>query len=142
MQDQLTGGNTNLQQQQGNLQQNTPNLQQSGTPTATSNVSGLLSENAQTSQLQVTTVSNSNSTIQPDSTLASAGSNSWLLPLLIIVTLIVAYIAYTIMRRMNQIVVMEPAEELPASEPVQAPKPKKTTKSKKKSQKHRKSGRR
>lgn len=144
MQDQSTGGNTTLQQQQSNLQQSTPNLQQSGTPTSTYDVSGVLSENAPSGQLQVSTVPGTSSTVQPDRTIANAGVNHWILPLLVAVTLVVAYAAYLVIRRTNEQLAVEIPEEpiTPKPEPVLNPKPKKTTKAKKKSQKHRKSGRR
>ena len=54
MQDQLTSDSTSLQQQAGsNLQQNSSNLQQGGTPTLSSNVFTILSQDAKTNGLRV-----------------------------------------------------------------------------------------
>jgi hypothetical protein len=140
MQDQLTTGGTSLQQQQGNLQQSTPNLQQSGTPTSTLNTSSVLSEAAPTGQLQVTTVSNSNTTIQPDAVLQHGSSHGWLLLLLIVPVVIAMYFGYLLLSR------PQPVEEVPVEEPEEVSpvlaQPPKKTKSKKKSAKRKKSGRR
>jgi hypothetical protein len=140
MQDQLTTGGTSLQQQQGNLQQSTPNLQQSGTPTSTLNTSSVLSEAAPTGQLQVTTVSNSNTTIQPDAVLQHGSSHGWLLLLLIVPVVIAMYFGYLLLSRPQAV------EEIPVEEPEEVPpalaQPPKKTKSKKKSAKRKKSGRR
>ena len=139
MQDQLTGGGTNLQQQQGNLQQNTPNLQQSGTPTSTYDTSGILSESAPTNELRVTTTTSANpSTIQPD--VANPGNDiAWgwliLIPLVVIVMLIALW-----PRKLAVPAELLEAEELETT-PV-TPQPKKTVKTKKKSKNRKKSGRR
>jgi hypothetical protein len=140
MQDQLTAGSTNLQQQQGNLQQSTPNLQQSGTPTSTADTSTVLSEAAPTKQLQVTTVSNSNTTIQPDAVLQTGGSHTWLLLLLIIPVLLALYVGSLLWPRAVEIEEV-PVTEEPAEIPT-PPQPEKKIKSKKKSNKRKKSSRR
>jgi hypothetical protein len=141
MQDQLTAGSTNLQQQQGNLQQNTPNLQQSGTPTSTADTSSVLSEAAPAGQLQVTTVSNSNTTVQPDAVLQHGSSHGWLLLLLIIPVLVAMYIGSLLWSRAVSVEEVPLVEE-PVDAPTAPPQPPKKTKSKKKSNKRKKSGRR
>jgi hypothetical protein len=139
MQDQLTGGSTNLQQQQGNLQQNTPNLQQSGTSTSTYDTSGLLSESPPTNELRVvTTTTTAPTTVQSDTT--NPGNDlAWgwliLIPLVIIVVLIALW-----PRRLA--VPAEVLLETEGPEVLPAPQPKKTSKAKKKSGKRKKAGRR
>lgn len=142
MQDQLTGNSSNLQQQQGNLQQNTPNLQQSGTPTSTADTSSVLSEAPPSGQLQVTTATSTNSTIQPDPTLQHGGSHSWLLVLLVAAVALAMYVGYIFWTRAAATIEeLQTAEEPIEIQPASTPAPKKT-KAKKKSKNRKKSGRR
>lgn len=141
MQDQLTGGQSNLQQPKGDLQQNTPNLQQSGTGTTTDNVSGILSESAPSGSLRVSTATSSDTSITPGSAIPNGGSTSWVLPALVALVLVASYVVFVLWPRKIQEQLPEvldlPVEPQPVVNP-QPPKPK----HKKKSPKRKKSGRR
>lgn len=141
MQDQLTGGQSNLQQPKSDLQQNTPNLQQSGTGTTTDNVSGLLSESAPSGVLRVSTANSSESTIKPDAAVYHANHAAWLLPLGILLLVIASYMAFVLWPRRVQEQLPEALDQPVEPAPAVTPKPTKP-KTKKKSQKRKKSGRR
>lgn len=135
MQDQLTGGQSSLQQPRDDLQQNTSNLQQSGSPTAAGNTSSVLSETAPQGQLRVSTATTPTpSTVAPST--AQPGGNGallWLLlvPLVIVIALLLRNLAIT---PMPDTIEESPAEPIPHSKPVK--------KTKKKSSKRKKSYRR
>lgn len=136
MQDQLTGGQSSLQQPRSDLQQNTTNLQQSGSPTTSGNTSSVLSEAAPQGQLRVTTATSPiPSTIAP-STAQPAGNGALLWLLLIPVVLIVA----ALMPRRATIELPQEIIEEPL--PVPVPQATSTKKTKKKSSKRKKSYRR
>jgi hypothetical protein len=136
MQDQLTGGQSSLQQQQGNLQQNTSNLQQSGSPTTSGDTSSVLSEAAPQGQLRVTTATSPTPSKVVPSTVQPGSNGAWLW--LLLIPLVIIAIAL-IPRSLVAAPEVEPIED-PALSPTPVAKPLKKTK--KKSTKRKKSSRR
>ena len=135
MQDQLTGGQSSLQQPRSDLQQNTSNLQQSGTPTTAGNTASVLSESAPQGQLKVSTATTPTPSSVTPSTVEPGGNTALLWLLIIPVVLIIAILASP--RTKGQEVV-ELVDDPVLPEPA-APPAKRT---KKKSSKRKKSGRR
>lgn len=114
MQDQLTSGQTNLQQQNSNLQQGQNNFQQNaGVDTSPSSSSTLLSEPPQTNNLQVQDQGNPAETAQP-ATIPDGGIST-LIILLIVVPTLVAALVYALFKSSPE----EASEPEPAPVPVE-----------------------
>lgn len=136
MQDQLTGGQSSLQQPRTDLQQNSANLQQSGSPTTSGNTSSVLSEAPPQGQLRVTTATTPSPSTVAAPSVHPGGNSAWLWLLLIPLVII----AVVLIPRSPTVVSTEEPIEAPAPEPLPTAKPVKKTK--KKSTKRKKSYRR
>ncbi len=138
MQDQLTGGQSSLQQPRSDLQQNTTNLQQSGSPTSAGNTSSVLSEAPPSSQLRVSTAASPTpSTVAPST--VHPGSNVVWLWLLIIP---LAVLALLLIPQKPAAEILPPIVDEPEPLPVSTPPTQATKKTKKKSTKRKKSSKR
>lgn len=136
MQNQLTPGQSNLQQSGSNLQPNSSNLQQSGAPTTSPDVSTLLSQNAQTEGLHVQSAQTDPNA--PSQTyLPSSSTSVWVVPLALVLAVVLAVIVWSRLRREGPPVVEEEAPQVAVAEP-----PKQTTTAPKKAKTGKKTTRR
>lgn len=124
MQNQLTPGQSNLQQSNSNLQPNSSNLQQVGTPTGSSNVFTTLSQDAPTSNLTVQSAQTDPS--KPSQTYLPGTSPAvWLVPFAITLAAIVALGIWLRLRK-QEVLIMEETVPTPLEsvKPAQVPKKK------------------
>lgn len=122
MQDQLTSGQTSLQQQAGSgLQQNSSNLQQGGSPATSSNVFTTLSQNAPSTGLRVQSAQTDPS-LKSQTYTPGASVTAWIVPFAFVLAVIMALVLWIRIR--NQVLdVTQEVIEVP--EPVATEKPKK-----------------
>lgn len=123
MQDQLTSGQTSLQQQAGSgLQPNSSNLQQGGSPAASSNVFTTLSQNAPNAELRVQSAQ-TDPNIKSQTYSPGTSLTDWVVPFAFVFAVVIAIALWIRIR--NQ--VWDTAEEIiEEPEPVVIEKPKKT----------------
>jgi hypothetical protein len=122
MQNQLTPGQNNLQQSGNNVQQNSSNLQQNGTPTTSSDVSTVLSQNAPTKGLRVQSAQTDPSH-HSETYLPSTSPSIWIIPAALVVAVILAIVVWSRLRQEEPLA----EEEAPI---VETPKPKSAPKAK------------
>ena len=125
---QLTPGQTNLQQPASNLQPNSSSLQQGGTPTTSPDVSTVLSQDAQTGGLRVQSAQTDPNT-SSQTYLPNDSANVWIVPTMLALAVVIAVIIWSRFRQQEvleaQEEVLEPTEP---SKPTKAPKKAKTGK--------------
>jgi hypothetical protein len=113
MQNQLTPGQSNLQQSTSNLQPNAGDFQRTGSSDTSSEAFTVLSQNAQTSGLQVHSAKTDPNT--PTQTyLPGQSASVWLVPLVFGVAIIAAIVLWSRLRALEPVVeVIEPITEEP-----------------------------
>lgn len=138
MQNQLTPGQSNLQQSTSNLQPNSTNLQQGGTPTTSSEVFTVLSQDAKSNGLQVQSAQ-TDPNARPQTYLPSTPASVWIVPVALTVAIIIAIVIWARLRQHEADVAEEEISEVPvAPTPAKAAKKKtgKKTTRRKRQRKH------
>lgn len=128
MQDQLTSGQSSLQQQTGNsLQPNSSGLQQGGSPSVSSNVFTVLSQDAQTGGLRVQSAQTDTS-IPSQTYIPQQSPAAWIVPVALVAAIIIGIAIWVRFREQLAVEELIP-EEAPAEVPEKvAPKPRTTKK--------------
>lgn len=124
MQNQLTPGQSNLQQSTSNLQPNNSSLQQGGTPTTSSDVFTVLSQDSQANGLRVQSAQTDPNT-PPQTYLPSTPATVWIVPLAFVLAVVLAAIVWSRLRS-EELLVAE--EEVPTPVVAEPPKPTKAVK--------------
>ena len=125
MQDQLTGGQSNLQQQTGSLQQSQSNVQQNTGGTSTSsNVTSLLNDQPTTTQLQVQSQGQSSGIIEQPNVVDGGLSSWWLLLLFVPVLLVLAILSARSSQPSAELIAEPEPEPKVVEKPAKTPKPK------------------
>lgn len=131
MQNQLTPGQSNLQQSTSNLQPNSSSLQHSGTPSTSSDVFTVLSQDSRANGLQVQ-AAQTDPNASSQTYLPSTPAAVWIVPLAFVLAVVLAVIVWSRLRREG----LQVAEDEVLAPVVTEPsKPVKTTKKAKTSKK-------
>lgn len=130
MQNQLTPGQSNLQQSTSNVQPNSTNLQQGGTPATSSEVFTVLSQDAKSNGLQVQSAQ-TDPNARPQTYLPSTPTSVWIVPVALTAAIIIAIVIWTRLRQHEADVAEEEISEVPvAPAPAKKKTGKKTTRRK------------
>lgn len=136
MQDQITPGQSNLQQSSSNLQPNSSNIQQSGTPPTSSEVFTLLSQDAQQG-LQVQSAQTDPNAVS-QTYLPEQTTGAWIVPVVFVGAVIAAVVLWMRLR-VSEPDIVEPVADAP--EPKAKPIRKKTKSGKKTTRRKRQANR-